>query len=198
MGIVNLERHRERIKRLEARRDYLRTKEREEADLLEESLRALESHTEALRIVQAVAEEVQQQAHSQISLIVNRCLRLVFGPEAVVFDIEFEQKRGKTQARLRFLKGGQEVSPTGGSGVGVLDVASFGLRLASLVLSTPKRRKLLVLDEPFRCLQGHHQGVRKMLEILSEEFGVQIIMVASSKTLEVGKIIHIGGEGEDA
>jgi len=75
---------------------------------------------------------------------------------------------------------------------GVIDVASFALRLACIILRKPKLRKLLVLDEPFKFLSMEFRSmIREMLEKLAEDFGIQIIMVTHIPDLECGKIIQL-------
>jgi len=85
-----------------------------------------------------------------------------------------------------------EVDPLSASGGGVVDVAAFALRLSCLCLSKPKRRHLLVLDEPFKFVsEEYRHRIRGMMEKLSEEMGVQIIMVTHIKELETGKVIRL-------
>jgi DNA repair exonuclease SbcCD ATPase subunit len=161
------------------------------------SLEAMEARLadalEAQGIVQAVAALVQQQAHSRIAGVVSRCLRAVFGPQAPSFEIKFEQKRGRTEARLVFVKNGNEMDPEGSSGGGAIDVAAFALRLAALVLTRPRPRRLLILDEPMKWVNGDEAQARvgDLLKCLAEEFHVQIIMVTDDDWLKVGRVVEL-------
>lgn len=147
---------------------------------------------QALSTLQAVAEAVQQSAHEQVADIVTRCLRAVFDDFTYEFRIRFEQKRGKTEALLLLVKDGVEYDPVDSCGGGVLDVAAFALRLSCLVLSRPERRKLLVLDEPFRHLSSAYRpAAARVLELLSRELSVQLVMVTHSEELKVGKVIEL-------
>lgn len=146
----------------------------------------------AQQIVQQVAQEVQNVVHRRISGIVTRCLAAVFDDQAYEFRIDVDIKRGRTEARMLFVRDGVEVDPLTASGGGVVDVASFALRLAALCLSRPPRRKLLVLDEPFRFVSaGYRDKVRDLLLVLSEELEVQIIMVTHDVALRVGTVVHL-------
>lgn len=148
--------------------------------------------SEAQHIVQTVAEEVQRHAHSQIAGIVTRCLEGVFGDDAYQFEIQFDRKRGKTEAKFVFLREGKEIDPIDAAGGGVVDVAAFALRLAALMLVRPQPRKLLVLDESFRFLSAKYRpAVRVLLEQLAKDLGVQIIMVTHSAELVIGNILEI-------
>lgn len=154
--------------------------------------RKMKAVERAQKIVQAVAQAVQQQAHDKIATVVTKCLEAVWGEDAYEFRIVFERKRGKTEARLAFFRDGLELDPVDGVGIGVLDLACLALRLACLVLKTPKRRKLLVLDEPFRHLDRNHRPAAGVLiQTLAEEFDVQFVIVTHSEELAVGKIIKL-------
>lgn len=146
---------------------------------------------EAQKIAQLVAQTVQQQAHERISAIVTRCLAAVFD-KPYRFKIHFEQKRGRTEARLVFERNGVEFDPMTATGGGVIDVAAFALRLAALLLSKPALRRVLILDEAFGAVSEKYQErVCSMLEKLSAEMGVQIIQVTHETAFETGKIIRL-------
>lgn len=146
---------------------------------------------EAQQIVQAVAETIQEQAHERIAGVVSRCLSAVFD-EPYEFVIEFERLRGRTEARLRFVRDGLTVNPLDSSGGGVVDVAAFALRVSCLMLKRPAARRALVLDEPFRFVSANYQPrVAQMLEDLSAELGIQFIMVTHIEALRVGTVVEI-------
>ena len=149
--------------------------------------------SQAQALVQVVAEQVQASAHRQIASVVTRCLKAVFGDEAYQFRIDFKRSRGKTEAKLVFVRDGLVIDePTNAAGGGVVDVAAFALRLACLVLSRPRKRKLLCLDEPFRFLSREHRpAVRELLLAMAEELKVQIVMVTHSEELTAGKVFDL-------
>lgn len=157
--------------------------------LLDERLAAV---IEAQGLAQQVAQQVQNLAHAQISQIVTRCLEAVFD-NPYRFEIKFERKRGRTEARLIFERGGLEVDPLTASGGGVVDVAAFALRVACLVLSRPALRRVLILDEPFRFVSADLRGrVRQLLEALTREMSVQIVMVTHDPQLRAGTLVDLG------
>lgn len=151
---------------------------------------AVSSAEEAQGILQAVAQAVQQLIHGRISAIVSKCLEAVFD-DPYSFEIVFEKKRGRTEARLVFTRDGRETSQRGG---GVDDVAAFALRLANLILARPPRRRVLILDEPFRNLKPievYGPRVRDLMFALADELGVQFIMVTHEPDLKVGHIVSL-------
>ena len=133
----------------------------------------------AKEIVQQISMECQEACQKRIGYVVTRCLQAVFGDQALKFLLVFEQKRGQTEVRGVLVDAeGHELDPLQSCGGGILDVAAFGLRLACLMLQRPQPARVLVLDEPFRFVSSHYRSnVRALLSELSQEMGVQIIMV---------------------
>lgn len=150
--------------------------------------------TEAQEAAQIVAQAIQQQAHTRIAGVVTKCLQTVFtGPDTYAFKINFERKRGRTEAELLLLKNGHEIKdPLNADSGGVVDVAAFALRLACLVLAKPKLRKVVILDEPFKFVsREYRENVRLLLEKLAEDFGIQFIMVTHIEELKTGKVVEL-------
>ncbi len=190
---MNLPQIRRKVDQLLASHQHAKRKVREEKAELIRSREKVKTLTEAQGIVQEVAESVQSEAHRQIAHVVTRCLQTVFGEaEAYEFKIVFKKARGKTEAELLFVREGMEIDPIDASGGGVVDLASFALRLACLLLAVPRKRRLLVLDEPFRHLSSQYRPrVRELLLTLAKEFEIQIVFVTHSRELISGKVIEI-------
>lgn len=168
--------------------EKLREREKKWADEVEASAKC---SRDAQEILQLLAQAIQQQAHTRIAQVVSRCLAAVFD-DPYEFKIVFERKRGKTEASLRFVRGDLEVDPLTSAGGGMVDVASFALRLACLILSQPKQSRVIILDEPFKFVSAEFRSdVREMLEQLSADMGVQIIMITHIEELETGKVIEL-------
>ena len=149
---------------------------------------------QAQQITQQIAQTIQQQAHNKIAGVVSRCLETVFDGEDVYgFKIHFERKRRKTEAKLILTKNEHEINnPLDADSGGVLDVAAFALRLASLILAKPKLRRIIILDEPFKFVSDDYlQNVKLLLEGLAKDFKVQLIMVTHIKQLQIGKVIEL-------
>ena len=158
-----------------------------------EAKELLSNIEEARSIIQNVAQSIQQNAHEQISKVVTKCLQTVFYDEDYGFKIRFEKKRGKTEASLLLLNKGHEIQdPLEEDSGGVCDIASFALRVSCLILSKPRLRKLLVMDEPFKNISEEYQdNVRIMLEELSQDFKIQFILVTHEHGFKCGKITQL-------
>lgn len=165
-------------------------------DEAEEMIEKKEQEIELLEQTQAdcqiVASSIQQVAHKQIARIVEKCLSTIFD-EPYKFEIVFERKRGKTEAKPVFIRDGQVIDkPLKGSGGGAIDIAAMALRLASIILTKPKQRKILILDEPFKFVsQRYRKNIAQMLKELSEGYGIQIIMVTHVEELKIGTIYQL-------
>lgn len=174
--------------------EYKKAKDQveQETDHLKQAQTRYDAIQEAQKIIQDVAQSVQEQVHYQIASVVTRCLEAVFGEDAYQFEIRFEQKRGKTEAQLLLTRNGMEIDPMKAAGGGVVDVTAFALRVVALMLQRPPIRKFLSLDEPCKHLSKQYRPrFRQLLETLSEEMGIQIVMVTHSEEYATGKVIQI-------
>ncbi len=184
---------REKLTKAAAEYDHARRRVREERKQLSATKERLRQLIEAQKIVQAVAESVQNVAHRRIASVVTRCLRAVFEDDHE-FEIRFERARGKTEARLVLLKGGEEMTdPMNESGLGVVEVAAFALRVVAVVLSQPARRRVIIADEPVRWLNGeeNQQRFAELVKQLVREMKFQLIIVTDDSWLKIGKVIEI-------
>jgi len=163
---------------------------RDESRSIKQSEKDLAVLEEAQQITQTVAQEVQTKAHSQIAGIVCESLAAIFD-DPYEFRIQFERKRGQTEARLVFVREGLEVDPLSAAGGGVVDIAALALRLSCLLLARDRSR-VLILDEPLRFLStGHQDRIRSLLEQLSRDLRVQIVMVLHDEGLRIGRVIDL-------
>lgn len=147
---------------------------------------------EATALAQHVAQTIQTRCHRQISKIVSKCLDAVF-QDGTTFRIDFERKRHKTEAKLLFLDSDEnELDPLTQNGGGLIDVAALGLRLCAILLSKPQKRKLLVLDEPFKFVSEEFRlNLRELLLSLAKDMKFQVIMTTHDKLLQCGTVIRI-------
>jgi DNA repair exonuclease SbcCD ATPase subunit len=171
----------------------VKTSLQREKENLERTQAKKDISAQANTILQAVFAQIQENVHKTISDIVTRCLKAVFGDETYEFRIAFEQKRNKIEAEIQFIKNNEIFDPLTQSGGGILDVAAFGLRLSAVLLSQVNRkRRILILDEPFRFLSVEYRPrIRDLITQLSEELDFQFIMVTHAQELEIGEIIRI-------
>ena len=146
---------------------------------------------EAQKIVQVFCQSVQEKTFGRISRVVSDCLKAVFS-DPYEFKIILDKKRGKAEARLVFVRDGEEFDPTTECGGGVLDVAAFTLRLATLRPFAGKVRQVLFADEPFKHVsRNHSKRLALLLETLSKEMGIQFVIITHNPDLICGKVIEL-------
>lgn len=154
---------------------------------LEARHKALE---EATVLVQTVAAQVQTRAHRKIASIVTRALEIF--EEPYTFRINFERKRGRTEARLVFERDGLEVDPLGASGGGCVLVAAFALRVACVCLTRPPKRRFMALDEPFHFVSEEYpRKLRRLLLTLARDMGMQFLIVTHNTQLRAGTVVTL-------
>jgi ABC-type cobalamin/Fe3+-siderophores transport system ATPase subunit len=156
---------------------------KEMQDRLNKNYHDLEIYSKARVISQTVAENTQKQLEYHISHLVTMALSSVF-PAPYEFKLSFVQKRNKTEAKLLFLKNGNEsddILNTGGGGVS--DVASLALRIS--LWSINKTRPVLLLDEPMKFLHSpeYQEKASQMIKEVCEKLGLQIIMISDQKDI---------------
>lgn len=189
--MLNLQELRGRANALLAEYNHAHAQVTDEKTRLEEAKERVLTATQAQQLIQGVAQQIQQRAHDKIVAIVNRCLQAIF-EDPYDFRIVFEKKRGKTEARLVFLRQDREIDPLTAAGLGVVDVAAFALRVACVMLSRPSKRRLLVLDEPMKMLSANHgPAVAQLLTTLTEELKMQILLVTHNPALVGGQVIEV-------
>jgi DNA repair exonuclease SbcCD ATPase subunit len=182
--------------------DLMRQRERRDQELIRKSayideLKANQSLKAALAEVDVKVKELalrcQNSCRYCIETLVTRCLNAVFPDNRYRFNLVFEQKRNQTEARIVLTDDeGNEYDPLLNNGGGVADVIAFALRLATLTLRVPQPAKVLILDEPFRCVSGEHRGrLADLLELLASELQFQIIMITHMKELARGNVIEL-------
>jgi len=177
----NLEDYSAILLQAEARRSFLKKKISETIEKKKSSLQLLESVEKAQALIQQVAKETQESLKFHLEDIVQLAIDAVF-PGEYDFKVNFEIKRGKTEAQLTFLRNGVSIDPQDSSGGGVSDVCSFALRLA--VWSLGRTRKFIVLDEPFRLLSRDlRPKASEMLKKLSKRLKLQVVIVSHEENL---------------
>lgn len=144
-------------------------------------------------IVNAVIIATLEEVKTFIEDTVTLCLSTVFGNEYSL-KVDYQVKRGKSEAVVRICKGQEVLDPRDEVGGGVIDVASIGLRLVLWLLSVPRSDPVFVFDEPFRFVSLNlTPKVIEMLKEVCNTFGAQVIMVSHNEELieEASKTIRV-------
>ena len=166
---------------------------RQEKEVLHDLELQAKCIVKAQNILQHVAQTIQQQAHERIAGVANECLRRVFPDKPYQFKILFERKRGRTEAKLVFMRKKLVLEdPLNQLSGGIIDVVAFALQLSSLMLTKPTLRKIIIMDQPFENVSPDYQeNVKQMVHALEEKLGVQLILFSHTDEFKTGKIINL-------
>lgn len=145
--------------------------------------RQMVRHERALEIVKQVGLMTQKQLEYHLAEQVSLAMEAVFD-DPYRLKVNFQEKRGKTEAEILFTRRGLEFPPLGSSGGGPIDVASFALRIAYWSMRQDRKvASVLLLDEPFSQLKGEDANKRALAVVqeISRQLDVQIIMVSDER-----------------
>jgi len=172
---MNIEQYQRKVDQASGKRKMLQDNLSKSKSKLENLKIELEELEEAQVFLQDVAKRTQEKLKIHIEDTVQLAIDTCF-PDRYQFKIEFEIKRGKTEARIVFLKDGQEVEPMDASGGGVVDISAFALRIAGWTLS--RTDNVIILDEPFKWISNDLQPMAaQVLKELSKTLDLQFIIV---------------------
>ena len=145
-------------------------------------------------IIQTVAKETQNQLEYRVSELSTLALQAVMEEEWKL-KLEFNEKRGRTEATMLLEINEKSRSPKGNFGGGVLDTLGLFSRFGLFSLIRPVPRKFFALDEPLKWLKGADLPEKgaEIIKETSHRLGYQILMVSHSPELKAGadKIIMI-------
>lgn len=155
--------------------------------LLKSQIKSNEKHNinlvKAKEIIRIVGLQMQQQLEFHISDVTSLALESVFKNPYKV-KLAFVERRGKTECDIFFERNGVRMKPIGSSGVGAIDIAAFALRVAAWSMQTPRKRNVIILDEPFKHLSENNQeAASEMIKQISQKLNIQFIIVTHCQVL---------------
>src|SRR3990167_5448947 len=148
---------------------------------LEKGYNSLKEYNENLQKARVLIAEAGKYTQSYlkdyIESMVTTALQAVF-EEDYQFVIDFDIKRNKPEAKISLKLRGEETDPKDSCGGGVLDVASFALRVILWSIENPKSSNVIILDEPMKFLHGKMENASQLLKKLSKDLNIQFIIVS--------------------
>lgn len=148
-------------------------------------------------IISEAGKYTQSYLKDYIEEMVTTALEAVF-EEDYKFIIDFDIKRNKPEAKISLKIHGEEVDPKDSVGGGVLDVASFALRIVLWSIQNPKSNNVIILDECFKFLHGRLENASLLVKKLSKDLGIQFIIVSQIEDLSqyADKVFLISHNGK--
>ena len=152
----------------------LKKEEERRKEILQRSL-------EARLIIQLVAQDTVSNLEVHLSSLGTMALSAVSNkwPD---FVAEVKIQRNQVELHLLFEEHDRKQKPLDSSGFGPCDVADYAMQIAFWCLD--KNRPTILLDEPFRNVSpGLQHKVSQMVERITEELGIQQIMISHAKNI---------------
>ncbi|MFW6272157.1 MAG: hypothetical protein ACOC2U_00040 [bacterium] len=146
--------------------------------------RKLKHLEQAREIIKQVGLKTQKQLEFHIADIASLALESVFDkPYKLV--LKFEERRNTIERDILFEKNNNQIDPQSEGGGGVNDVAAFALRIASYSMQVPKPNNIIVLDEPFKFINGKELQERAsdMIRQVSKKLGIQFMVITNESDL---------------
>ncbi len=157
---------------------------------LEDSRNDLDDYNEGREIMSMVGILAQDEVRNLIQSLVTKVLQSIFD-ESYSFVVEDTINRNKPESFLWVQIGDKKYSLKEELGGGVVDAVSFALRVVMWALSSPRTADVIILDEPMKFVSKDKLNLLgQMLKRLSEELGIQFIMVSHE-----GELIETADKG---
>lgn len=178
--------YRRKIEQLKGQKIALETlKAKAEAELVIAEEVFLDTE-ESQFVIQTVAKNTRDTFKVKISAPVTLALANIF-EDPYALDVSFAIKNNASACSIKFKRGESLMRPLDSSGYGAANITSFALRVALWGMSIPKSAPVLLLDEPFKELSvNYHDLAGKMLEAISKDLGLQLVISTHSDTLREG------------
>jgi len=134
----------------------------------------------------------QQKVKNYLETAANHAISAVFPSRDFQFDVEFGSSRGRTECRLTINEGEIPYDLRGDMGGSILSVLGLSLRVALRGCQKPKRRNVILMDEPFMHVDKNlMEFVGRILKELANQAKIQIIMITHEPTLaQFGDSVH--------
>lgn len=170
-------------------------------DIKEKEYDSLKEYNENLQkaraIVASAGKYTQTYLKEYIENMITTALGAVFEDD-YQFIIEFNIQRNKPEAKISLKIRGEETDPRDSCGGGILDIASFALRVVLWSIENPKSDNVIILDEAFKFLHGNLENASKLLQKLSKDLNIQFIIISQLEELSqfADKTFQIYHNGE--
>ncbi len=168
---------RAKLEQLKGQRDTIQRQVKQLEGNVVELTKEMQDTEKAQSILQIVGQETQQKVKQFIEDMVTMAMESVFD-DPYSFEVDFVIKRGKTEAELFFVRNGNRIKPIDASGGGVVDLASFVLRICLLSLKVGAKSETIILDEPMKFVSRNYIGrAGELIKKLSDDLGYQFIFI---------------------
>jgi len=154
---------------------------------------------QALKRIQQVGKETQQQTIIRVNKLVTSAIRDVFQDDGYDFEMEVSFTDRSMSVDLFLIRDGEKFDPLECCSYGVVDVLCFALRISAWSIC-PKRSTLL-FDEPFKNVsKKYRERLGKFVRKVSEQLDFQFIVTTHMPELSENahKVFHLVKKGKSS
>jgi DNA repair exonuclease SbcCD ATPase subunit len=182
---------------IKARRDILQESIDKKTKSVGELKEKVGDQIKARWVITEVAQQTQQRFKVKVESLVTMAIRSVFD-RPFEFSLEFERKYNKMTCRP-VVKEEEKIydDPEYDLGGGMLDIISFAFRIVLWSLENPRKRNVIILDEPMKNMGKLIVFGGQVLKEISHKLNLQLIIIThEDELLEIGdrnfRITHDG------
>jgi len=149
---------------------------------LESKIQDLSEAREIVSVAAVIAQDATKEIFEEL---ITQSLQVIFGEE-YSFELESRVFRNQPEMEMFVVENGVRYSPKDEKGGSIVDVISFASRIVSLAIQSSEKniQKVILLDEPFRCLRKETLiYLAQLMKDISDELGIQIIYITHEKEL---------------
>lgn len=142
-------------------------------------------YLESQKIITEIFVECSQEAKQVIEVIINLALKTIFA-DKYSFELKYEVKRNQVESQPILYKYGMPRVLKDEVGEGVVDIISFGFRLAVWALQeSVKKCHFFVLDEPFKSVAEENEPLAaQMLQETFSALQIQCLLTTHSGNIK--------------
>ena len=133
-------------------------------------------------VISEATRLTQERVKGYIESLTTMAIRAVYDSD-FEFLVDFKISRNKSECFFSIKEDGYEYVPKDDDGGGLIDIISFALRIVLYSLEKPRRRNVIILDEPFKWTGKLMSRAGEMIKEISNKLGLQIILITHEPEL---------------
>lgn len=134
-------------------------------------------------VITELSRVTQHENKEKIEKLVTLAIRSVFENQDYQFRIKFERKNNRVYAIPVIVENNEEFDPKNDMGGGLIDIVSIALKIILWHMEDPRKRNVLITDEPFRFTGALVKKAGHMLKFIADKLNLQVIMVSHDDDL---------------
>jgi len=170
-----------RIQQIKGKLDHLNSQKENFQDSIESLNKKVNNNKRAMNIIMLANQKTQVNFKNKVESLVSKALENIF--ETYKFILVSEIKRNQIEFQPHILDNNKKRSLKYGVGDGAIDIVGFALRVIMICFESPRKRRLIFLDEPFLHLGKMREMAYSFIQEVSKKLGFQIILLTHDENI---------------